>query len=793
MFSSYLKTAWRNLLGSPVYMITNIGGLALAFLCVMLITLYVEEEVNFDKFHNNGRNIFRVVHDARGSDGKEVLGGTTSGIEADVFKREIPEIIAAGRFQGGEDQLILKDNHVFVEKVDYADQNFLDMFSFKIDQHLAGKALDGWNNAVITRDIAIKYFGHENALGKTLVVRQDGKFENFIISGIAEPTPGNSSIRFKILLPIGRRLQHDFTMRWFTGILNTFVLLRSPKDVVQVEKKMQAVFENHAKQQIEQIRSQFGNFSYHYKIQPLYEIHFDDKYNGGNGVTNFSDPLYSVILSNIALFILFIACVNFVNQTLGRGYTRGKEIGIRKVLGGMNRQIVWQFISETLVINLLSFVIAFIVLLVGLSSFSHILHKELTVSSLFDIRSLLLFLTMIVLNTLLTGIYPSFVVSKFNPIEVLRYKLKLSGKNRMGKGLIVTQFIIAIALIVATIVMKAQLHYVSKMDLGFNSSGVLNIELPPDNKADIISLKNELLKYSYIKDVSCQSISVTSENQTDLKVDDKILQQIPFFKVDDDFLHLMGIQLIAGRNFNHHSDSASCIISNAFVQKAGWQNALGKRVEWNGRSFTVIGVIRDFHAASLKSPVTPIFLHQAPFWSYGKIAIKIDPANKAAAMKTIEHEFSRAIPLYPFNYRFLDDMITDQYESEARWNLIISLSAMIAIAISCVGLFGLVSLSVEQRVKEIGIRKTMGATSFDLGRLFLSGFAILVLIAVVIAIPASYYIMSKWLQSFAYRIELQSWMFILAGLIIMLIALATAGLRIIRVIKTNPAKILKVN
>lgn len=792
MFRNYLKTAWRNLWRSPLFVTTNIVGLSLGFACVMLIMLYVKDDLSFDRFHASANNIYRIVHESREPDGKQSHGSNTGGLEGQVFKEFVPDIRSACRFMGGSDELVMKGNEVFSEQVDYADANFFTFFSFKLLHGQPAAALDQPGKVVISEEIARKYFGVENAVGKVLRIHQNGSFENFLVSGVSERSPLNSSLRFNILLPVSRVLQQDYTRQWFMGILNTFVLLDNETNVAATERKIQSVFENQAKERLAAIRSEFGSFSFNYKLQPLLSIHRDKIYTTGNGIRDWNDPQYSFILSGIAIFILAIACINFINQSLARLLKRGKEVGIRKVIGGSRKQLVWQFIGESFLLNILSFIPAFLIVYLVLPLFTAVANKQLETSYLFEWSTLCLFLGLIIVNALLAGLYPAMSFSRFNPIRTLSGNVKLSGRNYFGRALLVVQFVISICLIVGTLVMQRQFGYLMNKNLGFNAAGIVNVQLPFSDQPDLALFKNELAKQRYIQSAGAQSVPITSENKMDVKTGSTNIPAVPFLKVDNNFLSIMQIPVVAGRNFyDHAADSNNCIVNTSLVKAAGWSEPLGKKVQWNGQELNVVGVVADFHIASLKNAIGPVLLVQPKQWMYGELAVRIDPRFKVEAITGLQSVYKALIPLYPFRYRFVDELIAAQYRNEERWKNVITAAAVISIFISCIGLFALFSLSIEQRAKEISIRKVMGSGTAGIFSLLSRGFFLMILIASVIAIPLSAWVMQRWLESFAYRIELQWWIFLFACVLTLSIGLITIMMQTLRAAMANPVKNLR--
>ena len=792
MFKNYFKIAWRNLVRHKLYSITNIAGLSIGLASVMLIMLYVSDEVSFDKFHQNGAQIYRVSHEALSPEGKEEKGGNTGKLQAQAFKDRIPEITATCRLRGGWQELVKKGSNALSENVTYVDSNFLNMFSFPLLEGDPSTALNDRNSVIITEAIALKYFNTSHAIGKTMEINQDGAFNTFIVTGVAKNTPLNSSIRFDFLLPIERTLQGDWTNRWMTNFLNTFIQLRKDADVNAVTKKMMAVFDEHAGVQMAEIKKKYPGVFYRYVLQPFQAMHLEKDYNVSNGLIAGSNAVYSYILSGIALFILLIACINFINLSLARSLNRGKEVGIRKVAGSTRRQLIWQHLGESLMLNLIAFIPALIIVQLALPYFSELANKELSISYIFSLQNLLLFLLLIVVNTLLSGSYPAFILSGFNPVQTLYGKFKLPGKNYLAKSLVVVQFVIAVFLIIGTVVMQKQFNFMVNKDVGYKTAGIVDINIPYEQIDKISAFKNELAKIPGIQQTAAQSISMTGMNTTSVEINKKEVFDVPFYKMDKDVLTMLQIKLVEGRNFSgSDADTNNCIINEAMAAAAGLEDPIGQKLNWNDHDLNIIAVVKDFNTTSLKNKIAPCLIQQLPNQSYTQLMVKLDETKKAATIQHMQKIYKSIFSFYPFDYSFLDDEITNQYKAEERWKTIISFSAILSVLISCLGLFGLAALSIIERTKEIGIRKVLGANIFSIARLVSKDFLKLVAVAVIIASPVAWYFANQWLQDFAYRINISWWIFIMAGGIAVFISLLTVGFHALKAAVANPVKSLR--
>ena len=792
MLQNYIRVAWRNLTRNKVWAFTNVTGLSIGLAAVMLIMLYISDEISFDRFQANGPHLYRLVHDSRDEMGKEGGGGTTGGPMATAFLQSIPEISAACRIKGTDMQLVRKGSEILPEYATYADTGFFSMFSFPLIVGNPHLALSAENSVVLTEAYARKYFNSTDVVGRTLEINDNGKFETFTVSAVAANTPLNSSIRFDMLLPINRIMHAEWTQGWMTFFLNTFFQLKPGADPALVAKKMNAIFAEHVPGQFQQYAKKHPGVYFRYNIQPFEKMHLDNRYNATMGLNKWSNASYSYILGGIALFILLIACINFVNLTLARSLRRGKEIGIRKVSGGTRGQLIAQFLGESLFLNGLSFGIALLLVRLCLPLFGQLAAKELSVSYLFTGRTLSLFIILLLINSFLSGFYPALVLSGFNPVKTLYGKFRLTGKNRLGRSLIVLQFTIAIFLIVATLVMQQQFRFMLGKDPGFRAAGIVNLSLPDGDQAKIHAFQAELAKYPAIRQSAVQSIGFNNYNSADMEMGTRDIPGVSFYKMDAQSLPLLQIPLVAGRGFSGMpADSANCLINESMAAASGLKEPIGHHVKWDNQEFTVIGIVRDFHMESLHRKIGPCMIHQNPHWSYGNMTVLIDNNHKAEAIAAIRAGFKDIYPLSFFDSEFLQDMLAEGYDGDKRWMTIVTIAAALAIALSCLGLFGLATLSIEQRIKEIGIRRVLGADMLSITRLLSEDFVRLVIIAFVIATPIAWYFGNKWLEDFAYRIHISVFLFLVTGAATTLVSFVTVGLRAAGAARANPSNSLR--
>jgi putative ABC transport system permease protein len=792
MFSNYLKIAWRNLSRNRLFSLINIAGLSLGLTSCMLIVLYTKDEVSFDRFQVNKDQLYRIQVTFSGDEETRTIGSTNA-IHGPTFKQEIPEIEEVVRTQSSS-FVLKKDNELFNQSALFADDGFFKVFTMPLLSGSPEKVLSDIHSIVLTEQIAEKYFNTTDAVGRTLDLKIGDGFETFTVSGIARNCPENSSIQFEAVLPFKFQEVKGWTdTEWMGFYMNTFVLLNDKADSRAVVPKLDRVFASKAAEEIGKMQG--SKPTIHFALQPFLEVHQDSELSDTrNGLGHGSNPIYTYILSGIALFILLIACINFVNLTVARSLNRAKEIGIRKVAGGKRRQLISQFLGESLLLAFVAFTFAVALTLFVLPTFNELTNKQLALSYLFDFRLVAIYIGLFLITGLMAGLYPALALSGFSPTQTLYKRIRLTQKNYLTKGLIIFQFALSVSLVAATLVIYSQFEYLTSKDLGYNDENLLRLSLgrggPGKQTFDVI--KQELQNMAGVESVAGFN---GNYNGTVAKIGE---QEIGFgyIGVDDDFLSTLEVPLERGRNFSQSfpSDPAQSIVVNeAFVKEAGWKDPIGKEVnfEWKDQKMKVIGVVRDYHYASLKEKIGPLLLTQDPNYRLSTLLIKLDSRDIPATVKAIEQVFRKHIPLMPFEYLFEDVTNLKKYEKEAKWKQIITLAAIISIFVSCIGLFGLATFNAESRQKEVGIRKVLGASVGRIAALLSTDFVKLVLFAILIALPVSYYALTTWIQDFPYRIDLSWWYFALAALLAVTVALATVGYQSLRAALMNPVKSLR--
>jgi len=787
MWKNYLKIAWRNLLRSKAFSLIDIGGLALGLACCMLILLYIADEASFDRFQQRGAELYRIKV-TFSSDQDTSTIASTNAIHGPTFKMEIPEIKEAIRTQSTA-TVFRKGDELLNSQVLFADPDFFKVFSFPLLSGDAGTVLSDIGSIVLTEDMAMSYFGSTDVIGKVIEIKLGDVFEPFTVSGVVKSIPQNSSIQFDSMISFQFQEAKGWTdSAWMGFYMNTFILLDPRADYREVGSKMERVFAAHIKEGDSPGEGQRVGFS----LQPFLDIHLDAEGAGDrNGLARSSNPVYSYILGAIGIFILAIACINFINLAIARSLKRAKEVGIRKVVGGKRKQLIFQFLTESFLLTFIAFALAFLLLQMVLPTFSALVNKHLAISYLFDKGLVLLFGALFVVTGLVAGFYPAVVLSGFSPSSSLYKRGKLLQQNYLTRGLVVFQFTLSICLVVGTIVIFSQFNYLTTIDLGYNDEHIVKLGGFRGVK-DLSTVKSEMEALPGVASVAAFN---GNYNGTGAKVGEQAVD-FGYIGVDDQFLSTLEIPLVEGRNFSSEfatDPTESILVNEAFLREVGWTEAVGQEVnfEWKNKKMTIVGVIKDYHYASLKEKIAPLVLTQDPGYRLQTLFLKLQPDNTTETLKSIEAVFRKHVPLMPFDYSFEEMNNLKRYEQEARWKQMITAGAVLSIFVSCIGLFGLAAFNTESRIKEIGVRKVIGASVFGIVTLLSKDFIKMVVIAILLAFPISYYGVQIWLKEFAYQIEIQWWFFALTAVLGIGVAMLTVGIEALRAARMNPVKSLK--
>ncbi|MCU0471688.1 MAG: ABC transporter permease, partial [Arcicella sp.] len=709
MIASYFKIALRYLAKNKTYSFINVAGLSVSLACAMLMILYTKDEFSFDKFHKDINFTHLIVIDVRNPDGSSSdKMGLTSILHGPQFKDNLPEVASFVRLNNKYLNIKLGED-INSQKVLEADSNFFSFFSFSLIQGNPQTALQDVHSVVISEDMAIRHFGNEDPLNRTILLESDGVFIPYTVTGVSKRCPQNSSIQFEVIVPL-KEIFDDFS--WVNVSYSTFVKLNEGSDIKAVSSKMQEIFEAESKEVMEQVRNYGFTQSFYHHLQPFTDIHLSQDFKAEAGLTNASNSIYSYILSGIAVFILIIACINFINLTIARSAKRAKEIGIRKVVGGARQQLIIQFLGESFLLCLLSFIGAMVLAQLLLPAFNNLVNKELSLSYLIDIRLIAIYFSLLIFTGFLAGFYPAIVLSGYNPVQTLYARFKLSGKNYLQKILIVFQFTLATFMVIATLTVYMQFDFLISKDLGYKPENVVKI-----NKSGLTHREAKIFSEALSKSSNIISTSPQHHGMENGKINTDSILHFTYEAVDENFIDLFNIKIALGRNFSslNSSDSANAVIINeAFAKKAGWKEPIGKEVKMmDGAVRKVIGIVRDYNYESLKRTIEPQLFSLAfnvdyPFYQH--LLVKIQPNSESNCIPFIEKTFKELFPMQPFTYQFYDDINLISYETESKWKQVILSSAFLTIFIAGIGLFGLSILTAESKYKEIGIRKVLGAS-----------------------------------------------------------------------------------
>ena len=793
MLQNYLKTAIRSLTRNGLYSAINILGLSIGLACTMLIVLYVKDELSFDRFFANSNRTYRILNQTMDPMGNVHRLGVTGYLQGPHFAARVPAIQSFVRVRHSHREIkTIKD--VQPQEVALADFNFFSVFSFPFLHGDPKSCLLQPNSVVLTESVAKKQFGTTNVVGKTIEIKDKDIFTPYVVTGVTQDCPQNSSVQYEVMLPFHESPEEETRAEnWFGGFLTTYVVLAPNADVKAVDGQIERAYKTDAGAAIRIVEQKF-HFTDKtvYTLEPLKDMHLDTQM-ASDGIAYSSNPIYSYILSGIAIFILLIACINFVNLTVARSLKRAKEIGVRKVVGGSRGQLMGQFMGESMLLALAAFLLALVEVQLTLPVFNHLANKSLALSYLLDGRLVATFIGLYLVTGFLAGFYPALVLSGFDPAQTLYNRFMPASKNYLQKGLVILQFTLASFVIILTTVLFSQFKYLTTEKLGYDDSNLIRMYKQNLTVGEARLLRAELTKDPDFIDVSAKDAGYSFTGGT---INGNQGTGFVFATVDPHYLPLLKIPVVKGRNFSdaYPTDTTNAVLVNeTFVRNAGWTNPIGQVVLFGPDStrLQVVGVVKDYHFEPLNTEIKPQ-LFVLPSRGYlGDLYIRIRPTTEAASLAYLEKVFHRLYPLSPFSPTFMNETNLKNYESEARWKQILFFSAIITIFISCVGLFGLAVLSAERRVKEIGIRKVLGASVGSVVRILSRDFLLLVLLALVLAIPGAWIAAHKWLENYPYRIRLHWELFTVPCVLVVVIALATVSVQALRAAMANPVRSLR--
>lgn len=809
MLKNFINIAFRNLLKHKFYSFLNILGLSIGLSCFMVISLFVIDELSFDTFHEDYDNIYRVDFAAK-LNGSDHISGKVGAPAAQALLSDYPIVKDAIRVSATGNWFIkekgfektFKEEHVLM-----ADSNFFSFFTVPMIHGNPKTALVRPNTLVMDETTARKMFGNNNPVGRTLVLDNTTDYE---VTGVYEDLPKNSHFRQNIILSVASFPRRAKSTNWVNTSFNTYIKFQDGVNAEQLENDFPEMIEKYIGPLIQKFFGQTlaefkeaGN-NVGFSLFPMELIHLHSDKDGELAPNSAISYIY--IFSAVAIFILLLACINFMNLATARSASRAKEVGVRKVMGALKNQLVYQFISEAMVISFFSFLLAYLLTMVFLPSFNELAAKELTIAQLFNGSYVLLMFVIMLVVGLFAGSYPAFYLSRFQPAEVLKGKVKLGMKSGALRSLLVIfQFSISIVLMIGTAVVFDQLSFIQNKKLGFNKDQILMVE-----DAWILDKKVETFKTEVKRNINVENATVASftpvggNDNSDLyfktpsgEADQSLVTNRA--RVDHDFLETLGIEMADGRFFSKEflSDSNAVVINKAAVKMFGYEHPVGDKIyTYEGSQdepqvvgLKIIGVMEDFHYKSLRDNITPLIFSLGR--STGFAMFKVNTDNMQQTIADIERTWSDIAPGQPFTYSFMDQKFDSMYEAEQKIGKIFTVFAILGILIACLGLFGLASFTAEQKTKEIGIRKALGASISGIVFMLSKNFIKLVVVAFALAVPAAYFAMGYWLEDFAYRTDIKPMTFIGIGLLAFAIAWLTMGFQSWKAARLNPVKSLR--
>ncbi|QNF31594.1 ABC transporter permease [Adhaeribacter swui] len=795
MLKNYLKIALRNLLRNKAYSAINIAGLATGISACILIFFYVKDELTYEHHFENYNQIYRVVTDINVQGQQDKFARSPAPLAA-ALQKTYPEIQKVARLLPiGKQTVWLEDKAFNEEDLFFADSTFFDIFSYEFLKGNPHTALQNPRTVVISDRLAEKYFGSaDEALGQVLQFSKNAH----VVTGVFKDV-GQTHIKANMFLA-ERTLKYSaidsanyswFGMNWFT-----YILLDSPRQ----EKTFQSKLDRLYNQEVAPWTEKYNvSARLKFMLQPIAAIHLnpDRTYD----ISPAGNKSYVYIFGLVAVFILLIACINYMNLATARSTKRAREVGLRKVVGAHRSQIIWQFVGESVIITLLAILLAVAAVEIMLPFFNGLTGKNFTHGAFLQFSFIGTLAAIVLFVGLIAGSYPAFFLSRFKPVDVLKTAKNPHGNAFFRKGLVVVQFTISLILVSGTLIVYRQMQFLKNSELGFHKEQVLVIEVPIGDTTltnNLPKVKSELLKQPRVQKVST-SVQIPGKRTSRalVQVEEKnhvIEKTMAAMFVDYDFLDLMGIRLLEGRNFlkNNPSDKKGAyIINEAAARELGWKNPVGRKlVMGEYDSSTVIGLVKDFHYTSLHHQIEPLIIALAPTPPV-YLLVRLKPDYLPETIQTVEAIWKTYDPKHPMEYYFLNENFSQQYRSEEKMLAVFGYFAGLTILIACLGLFGLTSFTAEQRTKEIGIRKVLGSSVTDIVILLSKDFALLVFISIILACPVAWYGMHYWLQEFAYRLPIQWWIFGLAGIAALLIAMLTVSFQAAKAAWLNPVKALR--
>lgn len=785
MLRNFIVTAWRNLLRNKFYTLLNVAGLAIGLTVGIMILLWVQDELSFDGFHSKAEHIYKInSHLGTGND-EQVWEGAPSPVAVHI-KKKLPEVENVVRVAPDYDNSLFtyEDNSFIGSDMIYADPSYFKMFDFRLIKGNRNKPFDDNQSVILSASTAQKIFGDEDPVGKVL---QADKKDNFTVTGIIEDAPANSSLRYGMIFPMGlyaQRFRGNGDWKTIDEDLGNFyyfiyVQLRPGTQVATMEKKISDLYRG--------LRQ--GDTDTRYTLQPITDLHLI----APDGSASAKQTVNIFLM--VAVFILIIACINYVNLSTARSIVRSREVSVRKIIGADRKHLFLQFIFESALLFLVSTLVSFVLIRILLPLYNDVAGKTMVLD--FGNRNVWLVLAGAIAGSLLiASIYPAMLLSSFRPVEALKGKI-MQGIGNAGfrRTLVVVQFVFSVALIISTVVVGMQLKYLREKDIGYNREHIFTVPIRSEMESHLDAVRNELRSMDAIRGVASANTHIVGMDVTTGDTDWEGKDPNRTFLihpvgVDENFISLFDMKMAMGNNFSRSkADSANVILNETAVAEAGIVDPIGKQFTvWDTKA-TIIGVVKDFNYTSLKKRVEPmVFYYQPSNW---RLFVKTKGRDAEEAIAAVEKLWMKYSADYPFSYSFVDEDYDKLYKTEQRTSVLFNVFAIVAISISCLGLFGLATYTAHVKKKEVGIRKVLGAGIMNIAGLLARDFVWLVMISLVIAIPVAWWAMHVWLQDFVYRIRLSWWIFAFSGVMALLIAVVTVGFQAVKAALANPVNSLK--
>jgi len=786
MLNNYLKIALRNVRRHKGFSFINIAGLAIGIACSVLVMIYVIDQLSYDRFHEKANRTYRIVSKGLFID-FDINQIYTPYILAKSLREEYGDAIRVTQLASRSGIISIGNTNLLNERIIVADEDFLKVFSFQMFKGDPSSVLAEPFTVILTESAAIKYFGSEDPMGKQLRIGTS----NFVVTGLLRDVPQNSHITFDVVASLKSLRNYD-RIGWLNNNYSTYVTLSENLTQNSIKMKLELLVE----QNINQMLSKWKNNWWEYRLEPLLDIHLHSDLNAPNGINGKYE--YVLVFGIIAIFILIIACVNYVNLTTARFTNRAKEVGIRKVVGSIKAQLIKQFLLESVLICFIGTLVALILIKFSLLFLNDIAGKSLNIGYINNPFVLPGFALLTIILGLFAGIYPAFYLSSLKPVAVLKGRLNWkTNKSFLRNGLVVFQFSISIFLLISTLIIHKQLDLFQSKNLGFDREQILVVKNANLLGGQKNSFKNELNQYFNIESVTgSSSLPGKDFNNLGISLEGSSKLTLDFYICDHDFIKTLDIELLKGRFFSreYSLDSNAIVLNEEAMKIFGGEDPIGKEIVRSKRKFKVIGVVKNFHYESLRSEIGKMgmVLPVLNFEEFERfISVKIKTSNLGKTINFVRDQWEKFAPNMPFEYSFLDDDFNKLYIIEERTRKLSLIFSFLAIFISSLGMFGLASYTSEQRTKEIGIRKVLGAKVSGLVYLFSKEFLLKVIIANTIAWPTAYFLMIYWLRGFAYRIDISLEIFIFSALIVISIALLTVSYQTIKVATANPVDSLR--